>query len=994
MAIIGRNVEEKTSNNPLRLNGRGLASFWPAVPSNGWVIRYGGVLGKTDSSVNDNRVAWLGHYMTDVNRSPSSLQGYTKITGISKDIGGDTGRNYKNTVTSSVYGGIKVPLFAGSFVAIAAFADHDVSVGVKKDNGPVYKRNGGTPTLTFGTTSADADGSLDLYIEWQPNSAPSVPASLLPVHGTVTINATPTFSGNFTDADTSLGDAMSAVHIQVINKASKTVMWDVVIPATGSSWSQLYTGTALSVDTYQWRVRVADYFTTWSAWSVYADLIIAEGPRVDEATAPSGKQETLTPGPFTAPYLHSLGSSYNRVDIEIWNASNGAPTTLRNTATIVASGISGSTISIPWQVGWTALEWSKEYLVRIRARDTANFISPWSTYHNFNTNYAPTTPANLTPNTTLPRSARPVVTSVASDVDDTVGTGLGVRYRIKGPANLSNLTFTGNITGWTTTRTETGMASTNSYDAADGVAALGSLKMAATATAATAGNQIFVALGDNIPVVPGEVVRYGHSRKNSAPASIRAKIGLLYYQADGTTLIASLFESVEIFGTSYTQPTNTWETKTFTATVPTGASFARLCAVAETVGTSGSANLWFDDYFWDSNNARYLRSASLRAATTDTWDYTITATDAAVFGIYKYDAQSFDGSYTSPWSSESQFNYQQGPTITTTAPTAAAVLTTVSPTVTWTTSSDQGSYHVTTYDAVTGALVYDSGVVSSASLSHVIPVGYLHHLGSYRTVVESSTTLGLAGTATDLFFSVSLTLPATPTNFTASAVPVGGDELATAILLSWDVVNTPAEKFVEYTITREIIGGAEEEESLILRRISAVGQNTFTDLFPASEVSYRYTLRQVYMVATDQVESLATEAIASVTLRHVIISSAAFGTDLRASLRYTETNNIEHVGDREFLLPWGETEPTVYIGPAHYDVISGTYSVISDRYNTARESISNLRIIDNERIPVCYRDERGRKAFAYMDMSEKDARISRYEIDLTLTEINYQEGEP
>lgn len=992
MAIIGRDREEKSSNTPLRLNGRGLASFWPAVPSNGWVTRYGGVLGKTDSSVNDDRNAWVGHYMTDANRSPSSLQGWTKFTNISKDIGGSTGRNYRGPVQYSVYGGIKVPLFAGSFIALAAFAEQDVSVGVKKDDAPVYKRNGGTPTPTFGTTSSGADGSLDLFLEWQPNSAPNIPAALSPVHGTVTINAAPTFSGNFTDADTPVGDGMTAVHLQVRNKASGVLFWDVVVPYGGASWAIAYAGTALSVDTYQWRVRAADYFTTWSAWATWADLIIAEGPRVEEATAPTGKQETLTPGPFTAPYFHSLGSAYNQLTIEIWNASNGAPTTIRNASTLVASGISGSTISIPWQVGWTALEWSKEYLVHIRARDTAGFLSPWSTWHAFNTNYAPTTPANLTPNTTLPRSSLPIVTSVASDVDDTVGTGLGVEYRIKGPALLTNKAFNVNTAGWTTVRNDTGMSHVASHDPADGVTILGSLKLAVTAAGAVANNRTFLALSENIPVVPGEVIRYGHSRKNSNPASIRAKGGILFYLADGVTLIA-VPGYAETFGVSYVQPTNTWETKTFTSTVPPTAAFARIAAVGEVVGTSGTANLWFDDYFWDSNNVRYLRSAGLRAGSTDIWDYQITATDAPTFGIFKYDARSFDGSYTSPFSSESQFNYQQGPTITVTAPAAAAVLATVAPTFTWTTSADQGSYRITIYDAVTGTMVYDSGVVNSATLSHVVPVGYLHHLGSYRAVIESSTTLGLAGTATDRFFSISLVLPPTITNFVASPVPVSGDELATAILLSWDVSTVAAEKFVEYTISREIIGGSEDSESLILRRIGAVGQNTFTDLFPASDVSYHYVIRQVYMSATDQVESLPAEATSSVTLKHVIISSAAFGTDLRASLRYTEDNDIEHVGDREFLLPWGETEPTVYIGPAHYDIITGTYRLINDRYALARESVANLRVLDNARIPICYRDERGRKIFAYMDLSERDERINAYTVELTLTQINYKEGE-
>lgn len=993
MATLGRDREGKSSNNPLQLNGRGLASFWPAVPANGWVTKYGGVLGKTNSGVNNDRSAWIAHYMTDSNRSPSALQGYTKITGISKDIGGDDGRNYKNPVTYSVYGGVKLPLFAGSYVAIAAFAEQDVSVGVKKDSSPVFKRNGGSPTPGFGTTSADADGSLDLYLEWQYNSAPNIPAALAPVHGTVTINAIPTFSGNFTDADTPVGDGMTAKHIQVIHKASGTVMWDSVTAAAGSSWAITYSGAPLAVDTYQWRARVADYFTTWSAWSTWADLIIAEGPRVEEATGPSGKQETLTPGPFTAPYYHSQGAAYNQLQIEIYNASNGAPTTLRNTSTLAASGIAGSTISIPWQVGWTALEWSKPYLVRVRARDTLGFTSPWSPWHAFNTNYAPTTPANLVPNTALPRSARPMVSSLASDVDDTVGTGLGVRYRIKGPAQLSNVNLDANITGWNTVRADTGMSSVNSWESADGSPTNGALKMVVTASGAAANARYFLALSENIPAVPGEVVRWGYARKNSAPASIRAKAGLIWYMADGTTVNTPAV-TAESFGVSYTQPTATWETRSFTITVPAGAAYARLAAVAETVGASGSATLLADSFFWDSNNVRFLRNAGLRAGTSDVWDYTVTATDAPLYGIYKYDAQSFDGSYTSPWSSESQFSYQQGPTITITAPGAGAVLSTVSPPFTWSTTADQGTYRITIYDAGTDALIYDSGVVSSASLGQQIPVGYLHHLGSYRAVVESVTTLGLAGTSSDLFFSVALTLPATPTNFTASAVPVAGDELATAILLSWDVVDTPAEKFVEYTITRTIIGGSEEPESIILRRVSAVGQNTFTDLFPASDVSYRYTLRQVYMVATDQVESLPTEAIASVSLRHVIISSAAFGTDLRASLRYTEDNDIEHVGDREFLLPWGETEPTVYIGPAHYDVISATFSVINDRFATARESMANLRIIDNARIPACYRDERGRKIFAYMDLKEKDLRVNRYTVELSLTEINFQEGEP
>jgi hypothetical protein len=995
MALIGRDRDTKSSNNPVRLNGRGVANFLPAVPYNGWVTSFGGVLGKYTSSVADGRNAYLALYLTDQNRTPSALQGWGLITGINKDIGGDTGRRYTVGVQYSVHGGLKLPLFAGLFPAIAAFAAHDVGVGVKTDGTTVYKKNTTPPPATFGVSEADQSGSLDLFLNYQYNSAP-VAGRTAPIHGAVSIDTTPLLSGTFTDFDTAVGDALTAFHIQVRHKLSGVMMWDsVTAQAGGAAWSREYAGTALSVDTYQWRARVADYFTTWSEWLGWTDFIIAEGPRVEEPLTVSGKQETLTPGPFTANYFHSLGAGYNQLKIEIWNASNGAPTTLRNTATITASGAASTLISIPWQVGWSVLEWSKDYLVRIQARDTSNFYSPWSPYHPFNVNYASTTPGNLTPNTLAPRSFRPTLSAIASDVDDTVASGLIVDFRIKGPATLSNNQFTSNITGWSTVRFTTGMSSVNSWDAVEGVPVAGSLKMVVTAAVAAIGARYQLALSDNIPIIPGETYRASHSRKTSNPAIMLAKFCILWYQADGVTPSVLSPVSVEIFGVSYVQPTNTWETKGYVMTAPADASFARIGLAAETVVASGSATVYGDNYGWDVSNSRFIRAATLRVGSDNIWDYVVTATDAPQFGIHKFDARSKDGSYVSPWSIEAQFNYQPGPTIAITTPTAAQVVATPSVSVAWTTTLDQVSYRTYVYFANTDLLAYDSGLVNSAALIHVIPVGYLHHNNSYEVVIESTTSLGLSGESARRAFSVFFPLPATITNFMASPIPVAGDTEPSAILLTWDVADTPPNTFVEYTITRTAIAGTigVDTSTIILRRISSVGQNTFTDLFPASEVSYLYTIRQVYMVAADPVESLAAESQATISLKHALVSSAAFGTDLRASLRYVDDSEIEHVGDREFVLPWGETEPTVYIGPARYDIIDASFKVVNDRYSSAKENMDNMRAIDSARVPVCYRDNRGRKVFGYVDFTEEDTPMGMFVIHLVITQTNFREGQ-
>jgi hypothetical protein len=382
------------------------------------------------------------------------------------------------------------------------------------------------------------------------------------------------------------------------------------------------------------------------------------------------------------------------------------------------------------------------------------------------------------------------------------------------------------------------------------------------------------------------------------------------------------------------------------------------------------------------------------------WEYQTTGTDLASFALYRLDAVATDGTITTAYSSEVTFTYGQGPTITVSSPTANQVLATNTPTVSFSQNSTQVSYRVLIYEWVNsalGTLVYDSGSVSlgaasGVTVNHAVPSGYLHNGVTYRVIVSSTNNLSLTGTHAGVTFSVSFPLPAGPANYLATPIRIGNDVTPSAILLSWDEPAYAADKFRSTVVTRRD-SGTPLSGALVLARLTSTSQTTFVDYYPVSGETYTYAVLFEVIQGTDETESAAAEADASVQLEHVVINLTTDGT-AHVGLRYGEPMQLDYNDDEQQVEPWGQSKPHIFMGDFDSRTMKGTYRLVNDRYSMAQDDLNNVRAIRASRQVACYRDQFGDRLFGPLKLSEKKGQRESYaDIVVTITEVDYQEGE-
>lgn len=391
----------------------------------------------------------------------------------------------------------------------------------------------------------------------------------------------------------------------------------------------------------------------------------------------------------------------------------------------------------------------------------------------------------------------------------------------------------------------------------------------------------------------------------------------------------------------------------------------------------------------------FTRTMALRAGTTDTYDYQTTSTDLATFAEYKWDAIASDGTLTGQRSAERGFTYASGPTGSITAPTANQILTTSTPTITWS-QTGQTSARADIYRSDTGASVIGANI-SGATTSWAVPAGYLRNNTEYFVILTIYGTGGLFTYASQTF-SLVYTAPGALTNFIVSPLALAGDSQASTLMGSWDTATDSPSVFQHYIYRRRLDGtnpGSASE--VILKRITSISQTTFVDTNPASGTSYIYSVSKVIAVGSDLIESLIAEAPGIVEFDHVIISSASQGMTYRASLTYLQSNRIDYKDDRQVFAPWGDSKPYYQIGSLNYAEIKGTYRAITDRRGRAQDIVNSLRALKDRQIlladTLCYRDNRGRVIFGLMTLGEIDEKLLTYGIEIGFSESNFVEGE-
>lgn len=377
-----------------------------------------------------------------------------------------------------------------------------------------------------------------------------------------------------------------------------------------------------------------------------------------------------------------------------------------------------------------------------------------------------------------------------------------------------------------------------------------------------------------------------------------------------------------------------------------------------------------------------------------------TGTQITATGTYSWVAYSGDGTVWSGGttvendaekSSAGTFVYATGPTVTITSPTENEEIETISPTITWTISSGtQTKRRVVIRDDATNAVVLDTGLESTASLSYDVPLGYLLNDTDYILVVEIENNSALVGVSSERAFRVEYPPVPALTNFQANPVSITTDPVPSAIRLTWDASIEPAPWFVRYILRRSDLAKP-------LAYISNQTTTEFIDYFPVSGENYTYTIRQVNVIDGMNLAGPTVAAETQINLDGVVICSVNNPGTFRSVLSFGDERKHSLSNNDAIYMPWGATKPTTVRGLIRYWTTSATYHLINDvRIGvTAQQRLDELEALVEQGGLLCYRDERGRKRFVVLErdgLVVSDKFLLQSDVTLSLREEAHEEG--
>jgi hypothetical protein len=533
--------------------------------------------------------------------TPGSLRGSTATFAPSNTMtSGSTGQPFTASFTTAIqlYSGTQ---YALGYESTAKPFNHAMSAAVNFADGsggytqPVVfyfrDRVAQPPNDPMGYTSSSIQGVITVWVVCTPNRAPT--AALVAPSGTIT-SATPALQFSFTDADATAGygDKLTRYGIKVRRKSDNVSFMSLATDAspaeqTAAQTNWTYNGTALVPGTtYQISGQVADLFSAYSAWTAWTDFTVNAGGTVT-VVSPSGKQLVNTGLTFTAQWTHASALSTNAVQIQLLQNNVVVQDSGTIVKTVVSSGAPGTSFTISWAASaFTTLTWGTAYSYQIRGRDTGNLWSVYSTPQTaFTTDYYPNVPTGLSPANSLATTTLPILTATITDPDDTSAGTLVASARVKGVPALVNPAFATDILGWTGSNSGDTAGATVALSRDTGVYVAGGLKLAVTPSTAVSGIVYHAEdTADWAPCVVGESYTVRGSYQTDT-ATLHPLLQIRWY----TSAKAAISQSTE---TDWAPAINTSYPRSFTATAPATAAFARIALALRPSASNVTGNAY------------------------------------------------------------------------------------------------------------------------------------------------------------------------------------------------------------------------------------------------------------------------------------------------------------------------------------------------------------------------------------------------------------------
>lgn len=342
--------------------------------------------------------------------------------------------------------------------------------------------------------------------------------------------------------------------------------------------------------------------------------------------------------------------------------------------------------------------------------------------------------------------------------------------------------------------------------------------------------------------------------------------------------------------------------------------------------------------------------------------YQPTATDMPSAGVYSVRARGLDlsaGAFgISEWSAPHSFTYTAGPSFSLLEPTMNQVLATLTPEISWLTVG-QTTYRVRLYTPL-GALWKDSGILTGAAQSFIVPATWMVDGGSYDVQVESwaGLTLNLSNLVR---VTVSLTAVPAPTGVQAARTEL----VSQSIRVTWEPTTLPVGTFSAWVVLRwpTVLGQA---AATVVETVTNPAKLFVDDVSAPSEFSLSYGVKQRRLTPTGTADSAVTVAPAPVAI--VLISSVivAIGDP---SLVFP----VVWLGDglsgsfaprRSAWQTWGaQGKSFVVTAPGGSEALAVTVTLRSDDRGSMMKHFNDLKNIVKSGRPVTYRGEDSSEVF-------------------------------
>lgn len=396
--------------------------------------------------------------------------------------------------------------------------------------------------------------------------------------------------------------------------------------------------------------------------------------------------------------------------------------------------------------------------------------------------------------------------------------------------------------------------------------------------------------------------------------------------------------------------------------------------------------------------------------TTGEMYYQFTSTDMPNTGNYQWRVKAIDISAESAGAPlayrESQYSparniiYAPRPAISISSPLPNAVLTTSSPTVSWTVANDpQKAFTVSVLDARTLQVVYTSGRRTTATTfsqsftigADGIPSGIING-GSYLFRVEVVGESSGLSTTVQQPFSVQYDPAEVITGLSVSLVSKNRDYEASTPFVSWTSVNV--NNFVGYVVQRKESGSAAPVPVAFIPQQQTTG---WLDHAAPPNKNVSYLVHRLVRSGTDIRQSPTEEvALGVVPVTVPTLTSLYDGSNLHAPMMWLSSGlSGSFEREAETYVTWGAGgAPTLIITPEQYgrSSLSLELTLRSDARGTLQEHFDDIKALAEAGHPMVYRGEDYRLFCRIASYSWQRGGPGTRTVSLELEEIYWNES--